>query len=90
MFGWFKKKHKEPEVRKLHDLNHNELKVGDEVNALRYDLGRCTIIDTPEGIMYQSQGKDLSVHWTKMIDAANELQKVHKIDQRDTPVHIRE
>lgn len=82
MFGWFKKKTKEPQARKLQDLNNNELAVGDEVDSLRYKLGRCTVVDTAQGIMYESQETKKQVHWTKMIDASTELQKVYKVDTR--------
>lgn len=80
MFGWFKKKTKEPQVKILRDLNNNELSVGDEVDSLRYELGRCTIVNTDEGIKYESHKTKQQVHWTKMIDASTELQKVHKVD----------
>lgn len=82
MFGWFKKKNKEPQIKKLHDLNNNELVVGDEVDSLRYELGRCTVVETTKGIKYESQETKKQVHWTKMIDASTELQKVHKVDTR--------
>jgi hypothetical protein len=82
MFGWFKKKTKEPQAKKLQDLNHNELLIGDEVDSLRYELGRCTVVETAEGIKYESKETKQQVHWAKMIDASTELQKVHKVDTR--------
>ncbi|MEQ8712276.1 MAG: hypothetical protein RIC80_04630 [Cyclobacteriaceae bacterium] len=82
MFGWFKKKTQEPQARKLQDLNNNELAIGDEVDSLRYELGRCTVVETAQGIVYESQETKKQVHWTKMIDASTELQKVYKVDTR--------
>ncbi len=80
MFGWFKKKDKPPEKRVLQDLDHNELSPGDEVESLRYELGRCKVVETEEGIVYESITSKQRIHWTKMIDASTELQKVRKCE----------
>ena len=80
MFGWFKKKEKQPEKKVLQDLDHNQILPGDEVESLRYELGRSKVIETPEGIYYESLSSKKRIHWTKMIDASTELQKVKKIE----------
>lgn len=82
MFGLFKKKKNEPREKKpdLVDLQQQPLAVGDKVESLRYDLGISTIVEEDGGIFYQSEASGQKIHWTKMIDASTQFQKVRKID----------
>ena len=81
MFQLFKKnstkKKKQP---KLADLDGNPLKEGDIVESLRYELGKCRIILSEEGYIYESLDTGKRVSWAKMIDATTENQKVRKIE----------
>jgi hypothetical protein len=82
MFRLFKSsKDKAKSNLKLEDLDHNPLKEGDLVQSLRYDLGKCRIIKTENGIEYESLQTGKKVNWSLMIDAATELQKVKKLDE---------
>jgi hypothetical protein len=71
------KKKKQP---KLADFDGNPLKEGDIVESLRYDLGRCKILVSEEGYVYESLDTGKRVSWVKMIDATTENQKVRKIE----------
>ena len=81
MFQLFKKnsarKRKQP---KLADLDGNPLKEGDIVESLRYEMGKCKILVTEEGYIYESLDTGKRVSWAKMIDATTENQKVRKIE----------
>jgi len=81
MFQLFKKnssaKKRQP---KLADLDGNLLKEGDVVESLRYELGKCRIILSDEGYIYESIDTGKRVSWAKMIDATTENQKVRKIE----------
>ena len=81
MFQLFKKsssrKKKQP---KLADLDGNPLKEGDIVESLRYELGKCKILVSEEGYIYESIDSGQKVNWAKMIDATTENQKVRKIE----------
>ena len=80
MFNLFKKKRKEePNLPELVDLNNLPLQEGDEVESLRYDLGRCRLILSDGSYVYESLTSGERVSWLKMIDAATENQKVKKI-----------
>lgn len=80
MFNLFKKKRKEvPKLPELADLNNLPLQEGDEVESLRYDLGRCRLILAEGSYVYESLSSGERVSWLKMIDAATEHQKVKKI-----------
>jgi len=82
MLRFFKSnKDKSKSNLKLEDLDHNPLKEGDLVQSLRYEMGKCRIIDTAEGMAYESLETGKRVNWTLMIDAATELQKVRKIEK---------
>jgi hypothetical protein len=82
MFNFFKKKKKDNEISnlKMVDLDQNPLKIGDIVDALRYDLGKSKIVETEKGMAYKSIETGKVVTWHLMIDAATEFQKVKKID----------
>ncbi len=83
LFDFFKKN---PEQSKktstpqpvMADLEHNPLQVGDVVEVLRYDLGKCRIVRTENGYDYESLLTGERVSWLRMIDAATQLQKVKK------------
>ena len=70
--GLFKRK-----ISKKSELNFADL--GDKVLSLRYDLGECIIINTEEGLAYESIEKKKIVNWAKMVDAASKNQKVRKL-----------
>jgi hypothetical protein len=78
MFKLFKKKEKESAVR-IEDLEGNELKPGDHVLSLRYDLGECTVLSAEKGIEYFSITTGTKMHYARMIDATTGRQKVKKL-----------
>ena len=82
MFGLFKRKKKEdkPKRPELVDLAQQPLSIGDRVESLRYDLGLCVLTEEEDGIYYQSEKDGRKVHWTRMIDASTEFQKVKKVE----------
>lgn len=82
MFGLFKKKQKEEKKLALVDLNQNPIDVGDKVESFRYELGISTLIQMEDGIYYQSDADGRKIHWTRMIDASTQLQKVKKLDSK--------
>lgn len=77
IFNLFKKKKKKVQLK---DLNGNPLMAGDKVESLRYELGICTLIETENGLEYESQSTKQKVHYTRMIDAATTFQKVKKLE----------
>lgn len=81
MFNIFKKNHRRKNQPQLIDLDQNQLKVGDRVLSLRYNLGMCEIIRKEDGIFYRSLESGEEVSWLLMIDAATEYQKVKKVEQ---------
>ncbi len=80
MFQLFKKSSGKKKQPKLEDLNGNPLKEGDIVESLRYELGKCRIVLSEEGYIYESLDTGKRVSWAKMIDATTENQKVRKIE----------
>jgi hypothetical protein len=76
MISLFKKK---DSVSRIEDMEGNELKPGDHVISLRYDLGECTVISHENGIEYFSIEKGTKVHYARMIDASTGRQKVRKL-----------
>ncbi len=84
---FFKKRDKSKKKRKSNlkfaDFDGNPLLENDLVESLRYDLGKCKIISTDKGFEYQSIETGKQVHWTKMIDASTNNQKVRKIITKD-------
>lgn len=80
MFGFFKKKQKQPELPQLVDLNNSPLIEGDIVEALRYELGKCRLIIEGNDYIYTSLESGKKVSWLKMIDASTENQKVKKVE----------
>ena len=61
------------------DLDDNPLSVGDTVMSLRYELGECRIVESEQGVEYESIESGERVSWVRMIDAATERQKVRKL-----------
>jgi len=83
MFGLFKKKEKKKEKPPLVDLDQNPLNEGDMVMCLRYEMGLSKIIETENGLVYESVATGKQESWLRMIDAATEFQKVKKVDEND-------
>mgnify|MGYP001049609185 CR=1 FL=1 len=79
MFGLFKKKNKEKPRPSLMDLDKKPIGPGDTVQSLRYNLGKCKILEEEGHYYYQSLESGEKVSWLKMIDAATEMQKVKKL-----------
>ncbi len=75
--GLFRKKKK----KEFFDYDGKPLKVGDKVMSLRYELGKCTIVEGEHGIEYQSMETGKRVRYAWMIDAHTENQKVRKIEE---------
>ncbi len=78
MFGLFKKNKKE-KLPQLTDIENNPLFVGDLVDVLRYELGKCKLVVVEESYFYESLKSGEQVSWLKMIDASTDRQKVKKI-----------
>ena len=79
MFSFFKKKEKKKEKPALVDLDQNPLQDGDMVECLRYEMGLSKVIETENGIVYESIASGKQESWLKMIDASTEFQKVKKV-----------
>ncbi len=62
------------------DLAQQPLQIGDMVEALRYDLGKCRIVQGEKGPEYESLETGMRVSWLRMIDAATQLQKVKRVN----------
>ena len=77
--GLFRKKKK----LQLKDYDGLPLKVGDKVISLRYDLGKCVIVEGEQGIEYESLETGKRVRYAWMIDAHTENQKVRKITEEE-------
>ncbi len=78
MAGLFGRKSRRSKLRFV-DLEGQPLKEGDTVLSLRYDLGECRILNTEDGMVYESLATGEKVSYAKMIDAATGCQKVRKI-----------
>ena len=72
MFGLFNRKKRQ----ELLDLDGNPLHEGDVVDNFRYDMGECRLVNTGDGLAYESLADGRRVSWLRMIDAATERQKV--------------
>ncbi|MEM6763342.1 MAG: hypothetical protein AAF824_11665 [Bacteroidota bacterium] len=85
MFNFFKRKENSNGTHdpiQMVDLNGQTLAIGDIVESLRYNMGRCRIIDSDEGPMYESLESGETVHFLRMVDAATSFQKVRKISSQ--------
>lgn len=83
MFNFFKKRknHKQDtkSTIKMVDLDGMPLKAGDLVMSLRYNLGKCRIVEGEKGLEYESLETGERIHYVRMIDAATSFQKVRKV-----------
>ena len=78
MAGLFSKKSRRGKVQFV-DIEGQALKAGDTVLSYRYDLGECRIINTDEGLAYESLATGQQVLYVRMIDAASGFQKVKRL-----------
>ena len=82
MLNFFKKRKNNKSKKSspiLLDLDNNPIQVGDKIMSLRYEMGECLIIQSENGIEYESVENGTKVSWLKMIDASTDKQKVRKI-----------
>ena len=80
MFGFFKKKKKEKLPPQLLDINGNPISEGDQVEAQRYELGKCTVELEGLQFFYVSQDSGKKVSYVRMIDAVTGNQNAKIID----------
>ena len=66
--------------QKLFDIDGQELKTGDKVMALRYDMGICTLLTTGKGWVYKSDETGQEMSFARMFDAYTKRQKVRKLE----------
>ncbi len=78
MAGLFNRKSRKSKLQFV-DLDGQSLKEGDTVMSLRYDLGECRIVQTGQGMAYESLASGQQISYAKMIDAATGYQKVRKL-----------
>jgi hypothetical protein len=78
MSGLFSRKSSNKKLQFV-DFEGQALKAGDTVMSLRYELGECRIIETDEGLAYESLASGEKVSYVRMIDAATGYQKVRKL-----------
>jgi hypothetical protein len=78
MAALFKRKSAKNKIRFV-DFEGQALKEGDTVLSYRYDLGECRILNTEEGLVYESLADGRQVSYARMIDAATGYQKVKKL-----------
>ncbi len=78
MAGLFSRKSRSKKLQFV-DFEGQPLKAGDTVMSLRYDLGECRIVDSDEGLVYESLASGEKVSYARMIDAATGYQKVRKL-----------
>ncbi len=83
MFNFFKRKKKAPKKPPLVDLNQSPLTAGDMVDCMRYEMGLSKVVQTVDGIEYESVATGTRVSWVRMIDASTEFQKVKKVEGSD-------
>ncbi|MEM7372418.1 MAG: hypothetical protein AAF587_27610 [Bacteroidota bacterium] len=83
MFNFFKRSRngqaKKTAPIQFVDLDGTPMSEGDEVIALRYELGRCKIIKDEHGFAYESIDSGKVVSMWRMVDAATSHQKVRKL-----------
>lgn len=80
MFKLFKKNGSKKSELNFADIDGIPLKEGDTVECLRYDMGKCQIIKTEEGLAYQALETGKIIHWARMVDATTKNQKVRKVE----------
>ena len=79
MVGLFSKKSSKSKL-KFVDFDGQPLKEGDTVMSMRYELGECRVINTEQGMAYESISGGQQVSYIKMIDAATGYQKVKRLE----------
>lgn len=84
MFRFLKNRSNASQRVKMADMDGTPLKEGDIVISYRYDMGRCRIVYTDQGFVYESLESGKKVNWARMIDARTELQKVRKISEKSS------
>ncbi|HDR89358.1 MAG TPA: hypothetical protein ENN63_06995 [Bacteroidetes bacterium] len=84
MFRFLKNRSDASRRVKMADMDGTPLKEGDIVISYRYDMGRCKIVSTDQGFVYESLESGKQVNWARMIDARTELQKVKKISEKSS------
>ncbi|MGC9470647.1 MAG: hypothetical protein ACP5D1_03780 [Bacteroidales bacterium] len=82
MFRFLKNRSDTSRRVKMADMDGTPLKEGDIVISYRYDMGKCRIVNTDQGFVYESLESGKQVNWARMIDARTELQKVKKISEK--------
>lgn len=81
MFGWFKRKKEKIVQPQIVDINNTPLNVGDLVFSMRYNLGKCRLVEEDKNYYYESIENGKRVSWLKMVDAVTAFQKVEKISE---------
>lgn len=79
---WFRKKKNDAPLKrepKWVDLNGQTISEGDEVEVLRYGMGRSLVIKDEDGLAYQSFESEKIISCWYMVDAATTHQKVRKL-----------
>jgi len=78
---WFRRKKEESADRnpKWVDLDGHSLKEGDQVEVLRYGMGRSVVILDENGLAYRSLENGQVRSCWYMVDASTTHQKVKKI-----------
>lgn len=66
--------------QKLFDIDGQELKSGDKVMVLRYDMGVCTLLNTGKSWVYRSDETGQEMSYARMFDAYTKRQKVRKLE----------
>ncbi|MGM0549879.1 MAG: hypothetical protein ACQESW_02250 [Bacteroidota bacterium] len=66
--------------QKLFDIEGQELKDGDKVMVLRYDMGVCTLLNTGKSWVYRSDETGQEMSYARMFDAYTKRQKVRKLE----------
>ena len=79
MVAFFRKKSGSSKL-KFVDFDGQPLKEGDIVMSMRYDLGKCRIINTEQGMAYEPLSGGQQVSYIKMIDASTGYQKVKRLE----------
>ncbi len=75
MLRFFKKKPKEKLPPQLLDIDGQLIVEGEEVEALRYELGRCKVELEGLHFFYVSNSSGKKMSYTKMVDAITGNQK---------------
>ncbi|MGB3619238.1 MAG: hypothetical protein WBA12_14055 [Catalinimonas sp.] len=63
----------------MSDVHGEPLADGDYVESLRYGLGKCRLLETEAGWVYESVENGQRVSRLRMVDAATGFQKVRRL-----------